>query len=160
MNLHGSFLVMFGESAPPQVRLLSAEEMRQYSGLMEYHIRTSGQQQGMVNAAADMFGDGAEFACPTWGVGGLEAMTILAHGYIGPHAAEVQRLCACIVTGLPFNPDAQEGGPEGGTPALLQPAPPEKPPGGASVQPAAEVSSKPRQKRSKVNVKPLAAVAT
>ena len=159
MALHGTFLVMFGEAAPPQVHLLSAEQMRQYSGLMSYHTRTSGQEQGMRNAAADMFGDGADFACPAWGEGGLEAMTILAHGYNGPHKAEVQRLCACIATGMPFNPDTDSTNPDGGTPAVLQPEPPEKPPGGATASPAPEVSSKPRQKRSKVNVRSLAAVA-
>lgn len=157
MNIHGQFLVLFGERQPPQVHLLGELELEHFQQLRAIRVKHHGPQEGMALAAADMFGDGAEFACPTWGDGGLEAMTILAQAYNGPHMHETRRLCACILTGLPFNPEPTDS--DGGTPAVLKPEPPQTPPGGAKASPPADDSSKPRTKRSKVNVRQTATTA-
>ena len=131
----GSYIV-FGQHAPccaePQVHLLDAVA---HASFDERRSVAESTPNGMREVYRLTFGmPDADTAIPAWSV---EALTMIAQGYVGQHQTAVRGLAAAIALGRPFSRDKggkPDKGSDGGT--RVKPETPPKGPSGGDAVPA------------------------
>lgn len=91
--------VVFGETQPPIVKLLSDSAV----ALFDQRESVSDRAKAIVAT----FGSGYEYALPAWS---KECMEQVALRYVGPYQRELRYICAAIALGKPYSQDGDNSG--------------------------------------------------